>query len=70
MTCIFTKVQNIRREFANVRAQKKLMDTLPDFKKAESAIWRQAFQSHFIQQRQVIDMIDPYLVQPIREGRR
>ena len=70
MTCIFTKVQNISSEFANVRVQKKLMHALPDFKKAESAIWRQAFQSHFIQQRQVIDIIDPYLIQPIREGRR
>ena len=46
--------------------KKKLLHTLPDFKKAGGAIQRQAFQStFFIQQRHLNDIIDPYLIQTI-----
>ena len=38
MTYIFTKVQDIGVEFTNECVEKKLKPTLPDFKKAESAI--------------------------------
>ena len=35
---LFTKVQDIGVEFTIVYVEKKLKHTLPDFKKAESAI--------------------------------
>ena len=69
MTYIFTKVHDIGVEFTIVCVEKKLKHTLPDFKKAESAIQRQAFHlklsSISVEQRQVFDIIDPFLIQPI-----
>ena len=64
MTYIFTKVQDIGVEFTNECVEKKLKHTLSDFKKAESAIQQQAFHLKFssisVEQRQVIDIIDPF----------
>ena len=69
MTYILTKVQDIGVEFTNECLEKKLKHTLPDFKKAESAIQRQAFHLKFssisVEQRQVFDIIDPFLIQPV-----
>ena len=59
------KSAKYQHAISQCKGKMKLMHTLPDFKKAGSAIQRQAFQSTCCQQRQVIDIIDPYLIQTI-----
>ena len=63
MTFMFTKVQNISREFANVRVKRNWCIPYLVSRKLRAPSSARLFYQPFIQQ--VIDIIDPYLIQTI-----
>ena len=63
VTFMFTKVQNISREFANVRVKRNWCIPYLISRKLRAPSSARNFCQPFIQQ--VIDIIDPYLIQTI-----
>ena len=65
MTFVFTKVQNISMEFANARVKRNWCTPYLISRKLGAPSSVRHCSQHFIQQRQTIDTIDPYQIQPI-----
>ena len=64
-TCMFTKVQNINMEFANVRVKRNWCTPYLISRKLAVPSSGMHFSQHIVHQRQVFEIIDPFLIQPI-----
>ena len=64
-TYMFTKVQNINMEFANVRVKRNWCTPYLISRKLAVPSSGMHFSQHIVHQRQVFEIIDPFLIQPI-----